>query len=989
MRLTDPLLNTLDGAESYNPAATNQNGSVTSLLREEAKDALRSLVRHNIRYKELVGEGVDPYILERLYEDLGEPVIEKPSLTPVVVEQKIAAAKSIALKYSQTSKEPAGGSPRNTSQGPEQAFNTTEHNSSSIPVSSASQVQAILRVSDSPKPSPAALVNIEKASGSQPSSTVAMERKDRIAQLLAAKTGRTVAGRPAVEKQPDLPAENSRSPSLLDATPKPLSLPDKPPLPSSEPLIKPKNKAQTELIRQKMEALKREALAKSQAQGTQKAVSLPSSPASSTPQHAAYPPKPGSNDLAADIRSDGPQSHIPGLFMTTAPHPDDLQSLNEASEPAISEKVDEPISMHSTATSVSQDTSAELETNYVQSPSGHTIPVRLSQKRPLASDSFDESGPSLKRPFGRKESYDKVEIVLSATESEGEVEDVEMELDEESDEEKQTHPSDIVPATSVRHNNIRNLPPLTDIPSPNPARHATSVINTPTPTAVQTPGRDRGKEELWKAKNQEIELMRKKIAEMEERRKAKQNATNANSLKTGGKPAVPVIRTSLARPVQPSSPGHARPPVAADPEAPRDAIQSPVLTASRPDELPSTPSTPLYAIKEPIRVEDLRQQLLKRKAAREGTPNAAEIGLRQAQLAEKRAKLAELKREAERREAEILAESKLLEAQLHAELNGEDVYEESQPNVDSDMEGGSNSGDQAALDTLLRKHKDAQNSVVGGTPPANADRALSQEQLPVEAASRPSSPDFDIGSRPSTEDDADKKLASTGRTMTSLRGNTDALKEVQEDPLGRPMDDAIEMMTVPQQSESPAMRVSETDQTNLESPMPLYEDRNGDHARMDNVESNIIDEDGSISMSDSASEDYEPAEPDHIDDDKPDNDSEFYEPADVAEPIDVAELQVSRPDEVVKPVELDQPVARAPTQSTSPITEQPDNSILVDDAEEGMQLTEPDNINKPQIMSQSQEGESKSKVRVTTLTPPSTDISRPADLNVVVPFHSV
>lgn len=989
MRLTDPLLNTLDGAESYNPAATNQNGSVTSLLREEAKDALRSLVRHNIRYKELVGEGVDPYILERLYEDLGEPVIEKPSLTPVVVEQKIAAAKSIALKYSQTSKEPAGGSPRNTSQGPEQAFNTTEHNSSSIPVSSASQVQAILRVSDSPKPSPAALVNIEKASGSQPSSTVAMERKDRIAQLLAAKTGRTVAGRPAVEKQPDLPAENSRSPSLLDATPKPLSLPDKPPLPSSEPLIKPKNKAQTELIRQKMEALKREALAKSQAQGTQKAVSLPSSPASSTPQHAAYPPKPGSNDLAADIRSDGPQSHIPGLFMTTAPHPDDLQSLNEASEPAISEKVDEPISMHSTATSVSQDTSAELETNYVQSPSGHTIPVRLSQKRPLASDSFDESGPSLKRPFGRKESYDKVEIVLSATESEGEVEDVEMELDEESDEEKQTHPSDIVPATSVRHNNIRNLPPLTDIPSPNPARHATSVINTPTPTAVQTPGRDRGKEELWKAKNQEIELMRKKIAEMEERRKAKQNATNANSLKTGGKPAVPVIRTSLARPVQPSSPGHARPPVAADPEAPRDAIQSPVLTASRPDELPSTPSTPLYAIKEPIRVEDLRQQLLKRKAAREGTPNAAEIGLRQAQLAEKRAKLAELKREAERREAEILAESKLLEAQLHAELNGEDVYEESQPNVDSDMEGGSNSGDQAALDTLLRKHKDAQNSVVGGTPPANADRALSQEQLPVEAASRPSSPDFDIGSRPSTEDDADKKLASTGRTMTSLRGNTDALKEVQEDPLGRPMDDAIEMMTVPQQSESPAMRVSETDQTNLESPMPLYEDRNGDHARMDNVESNIIDEDGSISMSDSASEDYEPAEPDHIDDDKPDNDSEFYEPADVAEPIDVAELQVSRPDEVVKPVELDQPVARGSTQSTSPITEQPDNSILVDDAEEGMQLTEPDNINKPQIMSQSQEGESKSKVRVTTLTPPSTDISRPADLNVVVPFHSV
>ncbi len=982
MHLTDPSPNNMDGAETFTPAKPNQNGSVTEALREEAKDVLRLLVRHNIRFKELVGEGVDPYILEHLYQDLGEPVIRRNLINPVVPEQKVAVAKKVALNDSQTSKELAGDLSRNASQGPEQAVNTTNHNLVSIPVSSASQVQGIPGVSDSPKPLPA-----RKASSAQPSSNVAMERKDRIAQLLAAKTGRAAAARPALEKQLDLPVECSKSPSPVNAAPKPLSLPDKPPLPLSEALIKPKNKAQTELIRQKMEALKKEALAKSQAQGMQKAASVPSSPASSTPQHTAYPQEPRSTDLVIDMRSDGPPSHIPGLFMTTAPHPDDLQSLNGVSEPPIAEKADQPISMHSTATSVSQDTSAELETDHIQSPGGHTLPVRLPLKRPLASDSFDELGPSHKRPFGRKESYDKVEIVLSDEESEGEIEDVEMELDEESDEEKQTHKNDSVPVTTTRESSIRNLPPLTDIPSPKSTRHVSSVINTPTSTAVHTPGRENDKEELWKAKHQEIELMRKKIAEMEERRKAKQNATHVNppktAEKTAEKPAVPVIRTSLARPIQPSSPGLAKPPVAADGEIPPKAVQSPVLTASRPEELPSTPSTPLYAIKEPVRVDDLRQQLLRRKATREGTPNVGEIELRQAQLAEKRAKLAELKREAERREAEILAESKLLEAQLHAELNGEYAYGELQSDVDSDMDAGSGSREQVASDALPRNHTDAQNLAVCGTPPANGNSALPQEQLLVEAASRPSSPDFDMASRPSTEDNAEMKFQSIARTVISLRGNMNASKEAQEGQLDRSMDNTMAMVTVSQQGESSAMRITETDRTNVESPVPLYEDRSEDDAHIDNVKSNITDEDGSISMSDSASEDYEPAEPDHMDGDKPDNDSEFYEPADVAEPIDIAQMQVS------KPIEVDQPVARDLTPSKSPVTEQPDDSILVDDAEDGMQLTEPDIINKPQIISQSQEGESKPQVRIRTSTSPSANVSLFVGHNFVVPFYSI
>ena len=61
-------------------------------LRIQAQGALLSLAPHNIRYNELVAEGINPAILKRLYEEVGIKVTASPVQGPPVPEKASAAA---------------------------------------------------------------------------------------------------------------------------------------------------------------------------------------------------------------------------------------------------------------------------------------------------------------------------------------------------------------------------------------------------------------------------------------------------------------------------------------------------------------------------------------------------------------------------------------------------------------------------------------------------------------------------------------------------------------------------------------------------------------------------------------------------------------------------------------------------------------------------------------------------------------------------------
>jgi Putative zinc-finger domain len=1002
MDLNQPV-NVLSHADTSFSRKTSDLDDGPSPLREQAKDALRSLANHNIRYDKLIGEGINPHILQQLYEDLdgnfGQMKLassaagQKPSLA---LSQPAITDIAISVDSVQTADDLLPHSTTSISQASPLMPANLDPKSHVIDADSSSANQPSPIAVETSRKSPTALASGQKIPVPTPASSVALERKDRIAQLLAAKTGKPVITRPILERvshppvKVTLPGSTSMDPASLTA-----SLPRKPPItegakqvvasletpipadqvkqteapgeklpPPAEPSAKAKNKAQTELIRRKMEALRKEALAKAQAQAS--ASSAPAVPISAT----AVPPTPqvGRADLTTDtIRAEtnGFASQIPGLFMTSEVLGQDPKEDAKEQVGDIQGQIQTDLVGRNSANDAPDDVPlVDRESGNDHVSDRPSVPLRVSQKRPLASDSFDDAMPSLKRPFGRKDSGGRAEIVISDGVSEGEIDDVEMDLDEDSgDEDQPGH--NYMPSAPSRESNIRNLPPLNDFPSPRQAIPSTSSIGTPTSTAIQTPGTEKEKEELWRAKNQEIELMRKKIAEMEERRKAKQNATRIVSPKAPLKSGLHVIRTSLTRPSQSASPGLARPLPATAEEMLPATLKSPILAASRPADLPSTPSTPLSAIKDPLRAEDLRQKLLRRRTTREGTPSTADMELRQAQLAEKRAKLAELRREAERREAEILEETRMLEAQLQAGFEDEQVDTDQLFKENGILEETRSDSIHDSSNTSPPAYQEPENAHVSAKIP-------SAMQSPTNIDLELMESDTDIVPTPPTEEAVAETLSPIGAANPFNVNREDLSAASEKSALKEDIERVEEVEAAePFKTESPPH--GQPDHVE-ERPIAVeYGDALVDDTPLDTFDSNL-DDDGSVSMSDSGSEDYQPAEPLEPQNDPAGSDSDPYEPADVPLTEDAMEPSILQPRSISQPAELEDPnQAEYSHAEFGPSVHSPhsdagneDQPMVIDDSEDDMQLTEPDVINRPQIISQSLEDETNSWVRKQT-----------------------
>ena len=167
-------------------------------------------------------------------------------------------------------------------------------------------------------------------------------------------------------------------------------------------------------------------------------------------------------------------------------------------------------------------------------------PVNI-RKRPVASD-FDESGastpPVYKKPFGHMDGPDK--LILDVSESEdGETseEDDGVDLDEVID--QYGRQANFPPKPSMR-----DLPPLSDFPPRRSYTAPTSAVGTP-PVSQSMP-RPGARPEDLKSKESAIAEMRRKIAEAEERRKAKLAAVGSSN-STSKTPTPPVAAASADR----------------------------------------------------------------------------------------------------------------------------------------------------------------------------------------------------------------------------------------------------------------------------------------------------------------------------------------------------------------------------------------------------------------------------------------------------------
>ncbi|KAJ5609636.1 hypothetical protein N7528_010203 [Penicillium herquei] len=422
------------GSPASSRSSSHSQPSISAeQLRQRAQGALLSLKPHNISYDELVAEGLNPTILRKLYEQVGlkiNPRPRKPSKSSVqlgnVSSKPVASASAATV--------------------PKQMDQNRRKSSTAPPVPVSSESSTSESVSEKP-----------------------MERKEVIAKMLAAKAAKKAEGRDEIT--PGNIKVVSASPSSTTPTVSPATQPSQ--VKSTVVPVREKSKAQTELARQRIEELKRQALLK-KAQSSQlnRLESPADTPTSNGPatQHPlpVRPPNPQSSEAAA----------IPGLVMSLSKEDSGLSTPTDVSR-----------ALAVDPTPVSRAT---------------------QRKRPRASD-FDEPDAASKRHFVHENDYsgsaDRLIIEFSDDDDDDESlygdDSDDMEID--SDQSKQ--------ATSMSH-----------LEAPRPAlQRNPSSTSTPQGASWQSDN------ENVRQKDLAIQEMHRKIAQLEQRRKAKLAASQTDS----------------------------------------------------------------------------------------------------------------------------------------------------------------------------------------------------------------------------------------------------------------------------------------------------------------------------------------------------------------------------------------------------------------------------------------------------------------------------
>ncbi|KKY15251.1 hypothetical protein UCRPC4_g06407 [Phaeomoniella chlamydospora] len=211
-----------------------QNRSTLVQLKTKAKSAILSLLPHRVTFQDFLEEGVDEAILRQLFNEIG--------------------IKDVALSDLDTQKSTRRPSMKLGDKEPQLRNLSPQSNAAAAAVAKASDRKATTPQSENP------------------TTKAGVERKDRIAQLLALKAVKTAKSQSPLNSVPML-GENTNNgeaskslEQLPEAAPQNSEVASAERDSSAQEQVKKKNKAQTDLVRAKMEALRAQTLAKAQAQ---------------------------------------------------------------------------------------------------------------------------------------------------------------------------------------------------------------------------------------------------------------------------------------------------------------------------------------------------------------------------------------------------------------------------------------------------------------------------------------------------------------------------------------------------------------------------------------------------------------------------------------------------------------------------------------------------------------------------------------------------
>lgn len=568
-------------------------------LRQLAKGALLSLAPHNIRFPQLSAEGINANILQQLCKELGLPFeLSEESKASEQVKTGLDSANVDSVNRSK----PSPSTVNNTSTQQPTVSITSPHLADQLAEAQSEKIGGL---------------------STHISSNTALERKDRIAQLLAAKAARPAAGNNLSSSvSPSVSANKVVASALpvhkevseLQGTEDAKSHSES--ANSGENSDLSKREATRQLIRQKIGQLRREnsarALVESSAGqlGNLTNMEVQQTGLDSSRPHGEQSVSLNLSSLPTPIREEveqkGFSSIIPGLFMTSN---DTVQTVQSR----------QPGQVSTSNITVIRHENSLTPMSLTRSPASN-----LSQKRPIAADSFeDDLEPQTKRQ--NVSANDDVDTMDTNVPTEEEASEGEIIEDDESE---------FVPQAMYLQN----------------AR----------------------KDHSYKSRQTHVDDMRKKVAETESRKQLKNNQThqdspqnsevNIPSSKPSGLVLPPTMENASSRP--------------SSTELQTKPITSRIMSKLTPTQLAERAA----ALK-----ADLLKRLQRQTVLQDGLPNLdAEVHRTQNRLKEVRNQLIQARLEAEKHEAEasrmrvkereILAESIQLERQLQEGLSGQMQY---------------------------------------------------------------------------------------------------------------------------------------------------------------------------------------------------------------------------------------------------------------------------------------------------------------------------
>ena len=509
--------------------------------REEAKQALVDLHSHGLGFTQIVDHGMDPAMLRILYAESGIPVTAPQLQSPENFGS--GNPSPVAEEQDRTKKIRPNTSSYHSPMPLYEDLDTSKNRSSPTKPSNNEKKVTTNSIATIASGKPVSNNFLAKMPGAKTSNVKPTDRKEYIARMLAAK-----AGKPAATPSVALQASSSVT-TKLPVEPTTSIAATKPDVPTASPLalesaqqvgkdslevlpqstkddigVGTKRKAQTDLARQKIEALKlqqetRRAISNDSANQkpalSESSIQIPTKASITVPRPPVLTRQ---SSFFSPVSQRAPFS-IPGLFMTADSPQSVKPSKSEPNQPlspqigAVSAIARQSPSNPRTATALEPSIKATDGIASVSPMIENIVP----RKRNKAADFLDSPSTKVKRPLGhQKDSSVIIEI------SDDELADA---SDAASMIIGNTDGADVVSKTSQpngvgtkKQKLFQDAPPLSELPS----RKRTP---TGTPPVVPLPTQAKG----LKTKEMEIQLMNRKIAELEQRVNAKRTFSRAHT----------------------------------------------------------------------------------------------------------------------------------------------------------------------------------------------------------------------------------------------------------------------------------------------------------------------------------------------------------------------------------------------------------------------------------------------------------------------------